>query len=328
MHVVETTGSDSGTARGPPPKICKWMVHGRGTPRAALVHAGGAPVCGFCTLMLDKARDNVLFQTMDIALTESVGFEGSNKTDDVKAVQEGLKEAARMTVDPRLDPGPIDGVCGDGTEGAIEHFQRRIGMRRPDARVDPDGRTLKRLNALLAIDGAGVTFPFARFSQFAFFGPGAGMRAFGSRRSGGARVHAGIDLYFPDLTVIRSMADGVVTRGPYPFYLRTFAIEIDHGPFVARYGELAPESVWFVEQGDEVERGRQIGRVGVLTMDGGVRLGVPSMMLHLEMYDKTEAGKLTRAAGTSARDTAGRPFFRRRDLIDPSGFVHRAALFG
>jgi hypothetical protein len=30
----------------------------------------------------------------------------------------------------------------------------------------------------------------------------------------------------------------------------------------------------------------------------------------------------------SARDAVGRPFFRRRDLVDPSGFVHRAALFG
>ncbi len=265
---------------------------------------------------------------MDVTITQSVGFDASNDADDVKTVQAALKEAARLTLDPRLDPGPVDGRCDDGTEGAIERFQRRIGMRRPDARVDPNGRTLKRLDALLAIDGVRPTFPFARFSEFAFFGAGAGMRAFGSRRSGGARVHAGIDLYFPDFTAIRAMADGVVTRGPYPFYLRTFALEIDHGPFVARYGELAPESVWFVEEGDEVERGRQLGRVGVLMRDGGVRLGVPSMMLHLEMYDKTESGRLTRAAGTSARDDAGRPFFRRRDLVDPSGFVHRAGLFG
>ena len=77
-----------------------------------------------------------------------------------------------------------------------------------------------------------------------------------------------------------------------------------------------------------MERGRQVGRLGVLIGDGGVRLGVPSMMLHLEMYDKKESGKLTAAAGTSARDAAGRPLFRRRDLVDPSCFVHRAALFG
>lgn len=261
---------------------------------------------------------------MDISITESVGFEGSNNADDVRALQAALKEAARLTMDHGLDPGPVDGRCGVGTEGAIEHFQRRIGMRRPDARIDPNGHTLRRLNALLAIDSVRPAFPFARHSEFPFIGAGAGMRAFGSRRSDGTRVHAGIDLYFPDFTAVRAMADGVVTRGPYPFYLRTFAIEIDHGPFVARYGELAAESVWFVEEGHEVERGRQVGRVGVLTRDDGMRLGVPSMMLHLEMYDKTETGKLTRAAGTSARDSAGRPYFRRRDIVDPSGFVHDA----
>lgn len=263
---------------------------------------------------------------MDLSISASVGFEASNNPNDVRAVQSALKEVAGITMDPKLDPGPVDGECDDGTEGAIEHFQRRIGTRRPDARVDANGRTLRRLNALLAMDRVRPTYPFSRFSEFAFVGAGAGMRAFASRRSSGKRAHAGIDLYFPDLTEVRSMADGVVTRGPYPFYLRTFALEIDHGPFIARYGELAPEAVWAVEEGDSVERGQPLGRVGVLTNANGSRLGVPSMMLHLEMYDKTESGKLTRAAGTSARNAAGVPYFRRRDLVDPSGFLHRAAL--
>lgn len=265
---------------------------------------------------------------MTVSLSTSVGFECANQAEDVRAVQAALKEAARLTLDDRLDPGPVDGWCGVGTEGAIEQFQRRLGMRRPDVRVDPDGTTLARLNALLAIDGVTMTFPFTRSSEFPFVGPGAGMRAFGSRRSGGARAHAGVDLYFPDFTPVLALADGVVTRGPYPFYLQTFAVEIDHGPFVARYGEIAPEEDWFVEEGDEVARSQQVGRVGILTKDDGSRLGVPSMMLHLELYDKTETGKLTRAIGTSARDAVGTPYFRRRDLIDPSGFVRRAALPG
>jgi len=262
---------------------------------------------------------------MDISISASVGFECANHTNDVKAVQAALKEAARLSVDPRLDPGPVDGDCGVGTEGAIEQFQRRLGMRRPDVQIDPGGYTLTRLCALLAVDGVKMTFPFSRSSAFAFFGPGAGMRAFGSRRSGGARAHAGIDLYFPDFTDVLAMADGVVTRGPYAFYLETFAVEIDHGPFIARYGELAPESMWAVEEGDRLERGRKIGRVGILRQADGSRLGVPSMMLHLELYDKTETGKLTRAEGTSSRNAVGVPYLRRRDLIDPSGFVHRAA---
>jgi murein DD-endopeptidase MepM/ murein hydrolase activator NlpD len=152
------------------------------------------------------------------------------------------------------------------------------------------------------------------------------MRAFAARRSGGARAHAGIDLYFPDFTPVRALADGVVTRGPHAFYLKTFALEVDHGPFLARYGELAPETTWPVQTGDAVARGQVLGRVGILKQSNGRRLDVPSMMLHLELYDKTEQGALTRAVGTSARSMTGVPFLRRRDLIDPSGFVARAAL--
>ena len=265
---------------------------------------------------------------MDISISASVGFECPNRATDVEAVQAALKEAARLTLDPRLDLGPVDGQNGMGTEGAIEHFQRRLGMRKPDVKIDPGGRTLKRLNALLAIDGVNMTYPFSRVSEFAFFGPGAGMRAFGSRRSGGERAHAGIDLYFPDFTDVLALADGIVMRGPYAFYLKTFAVEIDHGSFIARYGEIAPESTWAVEKGDEVKRGQKIGRVGILTNEDGSRFDVQSMMLHLELYDKTETGRLRRAKGTSAHDPHGIAYHRRRDLIDPSGFVHRAELPG
>ena len=51
-------------------------------------------------------------------------------------------------------------------------------------------------------------------------------------------MHAGCDLYFPQGTSIHAVADGVVTRGPYAFYCETFALEVDHGSFLARYGEI------------------------------------------------------------------------------------------
>ncbi len=263
---------------------------------------------------------------MNIQLSASVGHEGTNKESDVETVQTALTAAARLTLDDLLDPGPVDGMCGVGTEGAIAHFQRRIGIRRPDARLDPGGHSLLRLNALLSMGDVFISFPFERSSATPYHGAGAGMRAFGARRSGGARAHAGIDLYFPDFTPLLALADGTVTRGPYPFYLRTHAIEIDHGTFIARYGEVAPEDTPFVKKGQHVTRGQQIGRVGILTKANGRRLGVPSMMLHLELYDKTETGALTRATGTSGRHLNGAPFMRRRDLVDPTGFLARAPL--
>ena len=263
---------------------------------------------------------------MNIQLSASVGHGGKNKEEDVETIQTALTAAARLTLDDRLDPGPVDGACGVGTEGAIVRLQRRIGLRRPDARADPGGYTLLRLNALLSVGDVFISFPFEKSPATPYHGPGAGMRAFGARRSGGQRAHAGIDLYFPDFTPVLAMADGTVTRGPYPFYLKTFAIEVDHGGFLARYGEVAPERTPFVQEGHHVTRGQQIGRVGILTKAGGGRLGVPSMMLHLEMYDKTETGNLTRAVGTSGRFMGGAPFLRRRDLIDPTGFLARAPL--
>ena len=265
---------------------------------------------------------------MPLSLSAPVGDGAPNRAADVAAVQRALQRASDLTLDPRVHPGPADGLCGDGTEGAIERFQRRLGFYRPDARVDPGGTTLRRLDALLAIGEADLTFPFRRPSAFPYEGPGAGMRAFGARRSSGARAHAGVDLYFPDFTDVLAMADGVVTRGPYAFYLQTFAIEVDHGPFVARYGELAPEGTPPVKEGDAVAQGDLLGRVGILKHANGRRLDVPSMMLHVEMYDKTQTGALTRAIGTSARWTDRKPFYRRRDLIDPTGLLRRAPLPG
>lgn len=265
-----------------------------------------------------------------VVLTDSVGGSGAaNRDADVRAVQSALKEAARLTLDARLDPGPVDGLCGDGTEGAIVRMQRRIGMRRPDARIDPTGGTLERLNALRGIGRVEIRYPFAERSSYPFAGPEAGMRAFASRRDGGARAHAAVDLYMPDGTPVLALAHGTVARAPYAFYRDTWAVDVDHGAFLARYCEIAepPAGAWSV--GDAVASGQTLGEVGVLRDPDGSRWGgVASMMLHLELYDKTETGKLYRAAGTSARTEYGTPFFRRRDLVDPTGFLQRAALPG
>ncbi len=44
-------------------------------------------------------------------------------------------------------------------------------------------------------------------------------------------------------------------------------------------------------------------------------------MLHLELYDKSASGPLSVGAATSARDSSGVPYHRRRDLIDPTPFL-------
>lgn len=137
-----------------------------------------------------------------------------------------------------------------------------------------------------------------------------GFARFGSNRSGGKRKHAGCDLYASAGTEIRAMARGVV-RNIYYFYDNTDAIEIVHAKHIVRYGEIKKGEA-LVKIGDEVDKGQVIAHVGSLTTKG-----IPSMMLHLEMYsDPNNKGTLN---GTSI-------YKRRSDLIDPTPFLDNASL--
>lgn len=138
-----------------------------------------------------------------------------------------------------------------------------------------------------------------------------GSARFGSNRSGGQRKHAGCDLYAPAGTEVRAMADGIV-RNIYYFYSNTDAIEIEHQKHVIRYGEVKKgESL--VKAGDRVFKGQVIGYVGNLKISG-----IPSMMLHLEMYSNP-SNKGTLTTGTSI-------YKRRSDLIDPTPFLDKASV--
>ncbi|PQO91915.1 hypothetical protein C5614_25350 [Massilia phosphatilytica] len=138
-----------------------------------------------------------------------------------------------------------------------------------------------------------------------------GARRFGANRSQG-RKHAGIDLYAPVGTPIRAMADGVVIQ-TYAFYLDTWVVEVDHGDFIARYGEVQPLTI-LVKRGQKIERGQTIAHVGKLK-------GLSYSMLHLEMYGTNESpvGK-----GRGLTQKAKVPFQRREDLIDPTGSIDLA----
>jgi murein DD-endopeptidase MepM/ murein hydrolase activator NlpD len=139
------------------------------------------------------------------------------------------------------------------------------------------------------------------------------MRAFGSNRDGGARAHGGCDLYAPLKTPIYAVADGVVISDAYPFYCQTYALEVNHGAFVVRYGEIHSA---LVKKGDKVKVGQKIALVGHL-----VGIKVPSDMCHFEMFAGTATGPLS-----TSKDTARRkdkvPFKRRADLMDPTPFLN------
>jgi peptidoglycan hydrolase-like protein with peptidoglycan-binding domain len=102
----------------------------------------------------------------DARINGSVGAGGLNVAADVRTVQDLLNRAA----DARLE---VDGVCGSLTTGAIADFQRGF-TGRPDGRVDPDGLTLRKLNAAVADGRTSTGQPERPPSQGAPAAPGGG----------------------------------------------------------------------------------------------------------------------------------------------------------
>lgn len=135
-------------------------------------------------------------------------------------------------------------------------------------------------------------------------------RCFGARRSKGKRKHAGCDLYAPIGTPVFAVADGIVLAA-YEFYLSSWAVEVDHGDFVVRYGEVQRKLGPGIKKGAKIRAGDLIGAVGALK-------GLKLSMLHFEMYSGKAKGPLT--------DKANAPYMRRWDLMDPTPWLDESCL--
>lgn len=129
-----------------------------------------------------------------------------------------------------------------------------------------------------------------------------GGRRFGAGRSGG-RLHAACDLIVPAGTEIFAVDQGVVIGGPYGFYHGTYAIEVRHPHFIARYCEISRAAAG-VAVGTQIEQGQVIAYVGMMHEDS---------MLHFEMYSGSATGGLTQRNNP--------PYQRRSDLIDPTPYL-------
>lgn len=266
---------------------------------------------------------------MNIAIEESVGKGGKNNVADVLKTQVLLNRfllAGSLPSNLPLLPLPF---VTDAMVLAIEAFQHDImGVGKPDGRVDPGGKTLKRLNGSVpsALDpvpkttkGKGVEPPSppntAGTESFSFPFPTApklhwtgGSRYFGAPRGKAKpRKHAGCDLIFPKGTKIYAIADGTKVRGPYVFtspnsdppYPLSHAIEVVHGPILVRYGEIDPGSY---VGGKDIKQGQVIAKVSTLGM------------LHFEVY--TNPGNLTDGLSNDVY-----PFRRRSDLTNPDPYL-------
>jgi len=244
-----------------------------------------------------------------LTITQSVGEEGKNLKNDVLTIQKVLNR-----VKPPLTAKPLveDGLYGKNTFNAISVFQKKhVLLVKPDGRIDPGGRTIKKLVQLgvMVTPEQRVLFPLSFKPTESYK---SGMRAFASNRSNSTRKHAGVDLYAPKGTPIRAMKDGKVIQH-YNFYLGTRALEIDHGDMVVRYGEVSHVAPG-IAAGATVKRGQVIAYVGELVFKSGNKMS----MLHLEAYKGTMTGPLT--------VRTAKPYQRRTDLFDPTKLLDGAAM--
>jgi Peptidase family M23 len=154
--------------------------------------------------------------------------------------------------------------------------------------------------------------------------------SFGASRSGG-RLHAGCDLYWTNDSgyayqssyyqynnnkPIYAVADGTITAY-YAFYQGTNAVEVDHGDFVIRYGEVddggLPNGLGV---GSTVTAGQQIATMGDLDMSSG-----SWSMLHFELYSGDLSGSLTNSSNYSYLNVPDGNYQRRGDLLDCTPFL-------
>lgn len=142
-------------------------------------------------------------------------------------------------------------------------------------------------------------------------------RRFGAPRSGGSRFHAGVDLFADAGDAVLAIADGVVVA-LQSFHLGSWAILVDHGPFVMLYGEVAKGSwgEFGVQKGSRVRAGAPVARVAC--MDRNEDGDCTSHMLHVEAY----------APGATRNERWYSSDERPANLLDPSMVLFLARLSG
>jgi len=262
------------------------------------------------------------FKSLKTAIVQDTDMMLAFLSPKVKA--EATTEVHKGSPVPRaVTPAPLltDKPAFDSLDAIESIWQRMTSDLIGPATVNPTRNTKGHPNAVIKMPASaqekltvmpmqktisGLLFPLKKKPAESYK---TGARRFGSNRDKGTRKHAGIDLYAPVGTPVRAMADGVVIQS-YVFYKGTHVLEVDHGTFIARYGEIVKNSI-HVRKHEKITRGQVIGEVGKLD-------GMKISMLHLEMYATTE-DPIELGKGLSQKKAL--PFQRRADLIDPTSSI-------
>lgn len=203
--------------------------------------------------LLDEQNDRI-FRQLEDAMTISVSpldrmFENAGLDTDrlIRQVQRGYGG----------EGGPLEPISFSTKESVEE-----------TTNLDRANRLLEQMKALniYRIAAEGVPFTHPLKSDFRF------TSGFGNRRdpkTGGRRMHNGIDLAGPSGTDIFAPADGVVTYAGWQSGYGNY-IEIQHDFGIeTRYGHLSRIRV---KKGQRVSRGEQIGDMGSTGRSTGTHL--------------------------------------------------------
>lgn len=212
----------------------------------------------------------------------------------------GFARKLRGTGDCPFGATRQGGLCVEGKQAfgpfALEHV---IACRGRDGGLACDSMRWDRDFAFNSLPKELYTFPLA--------GPALAdytedPRSFGSCRDNCTRRHAAADLYANQGTLVHAIGAGEVLDF-YEFYLGTYALVVDHGDFIVRYGEITGQLPPGIQVGARVKQGQGIAYVGRL-------VGLSNDMVHFERFAGWGQGALT--------DRDNYPYQRRKDLVDPT----------
>lgn len=209
---------------------------------------------------------------------------------------------------------PIDG-CEIKSRGYVSLQDIELNIKAPVAVNDTldsentnkkpeEGNVYESSDGFGGYDGPVIGKEFFPLSQYPLASYKIEGREFGASRAGG-RKHAANDLLEYAGQAVFAVTDGEIIDYYY-FYSGTYAIVVDHGAYVVRYGEVKGMASG-LKVGSKVKAGDVIGSVG--------KLYSGYSMLHFEKYTGSLTGNLTVRSNY--------PYQRRNDLVRPTEFLDK-----
>lgn len=242
----------------------------------------GAPVEFLADALAQTAaqRDTVIADAQDaLRQADEMALEIALMKEDNDQIFRQLEEAMTISVEPlekmfsnaglptdRILDQVRRGYTGQGGPMTPLSFSSRGSEPTPD--MERANRILDRLDTLNLYRIAAEKAPFALPVKQAFrFTSGYGLRR--DPKTGGRRMHKGVDFAAPLGTDLHATADGVVKKAGWQSgYGRLVVIQHDFG-IETRYAHLSKIRV---KQGQRVSRGDHIGDMGASGRVTGVHL--------------------------------------------------------